>query len=106
MTLMKKFQRNIENFTCTKCGTSVTGDGYTNHCPSCLYSKHVDINPGDRAESCGGMMAPVGLEQKGAEWMIVHHCEKCSAQRRCKTRPEDMEAVLKLATELTHRRTR
>src|SRR5690606_13518864 len=81
---MKKFQRTTEDFTCTKCGVEVKGDGYTNHCPSCLYSRHVDIHPGDRAENCGGMMAPMGLKQKGGDWVLLHQCEKCGAQRRCK----------------------
>ena len=44
----KKFERNREDFTCNNCELFVQGDGYTDHCPSCLYSKHVDINPGDR----------------------------------------------------------
>ncbi|WDF05905.1 RNHCP domain-containing protein [Shouchella hunanensis] len=31
---------------------------YRNHCPFCLYSKHQDIIPGDRASTCGGLMEP------------------------------------------------
>jgi len=46
----KKFQKRIENFTCEKCGLFVKGTGYTDHCPNCLWSKHMDINPGDRKE--------------------------------------------------------
>jgi DNA-directed RNA polymerase subunit RPC12/RpoP len=96
----RKFQRHIENFICAHCGTEVIGNGYTNHCPQCLYSKHVDINPGDRANGCGGMLQPVGLEQKGDSWNILHQCQKCGAKMRCKTVPEDMAAVLKLAKTL------
>ncbi|MFA6992594.1 MAG: RNHCP domain-containing protein, partial [Candidatus Gracilibacteria bacterium] len=40
----KRFSRTIEDFVCEKCGAKVKGDGYTNHCPKCLWSKHVDIN--------------------------------------------------------------
>ena len=38
--------------------------GYScrNHCPNCLYSKHVDKNPGDRQEDCHGMLEPIGIE--------------------------------------------
>lgn len=104
--MTKKFQRRIEDFTCGHCGATVQGDGYTNHCPHCLYSCHVDVNPGDRAEECGGLMAPVGMDSKNGDWILVHHCQKCGAQRRCKTRPEEIDAVLKLAKNLTDKKTR
>jgi len=103
---MKKFQRNIENFVCARCGAAVTGDGYTNHCPHCLYSRHVDIHPGDRAAGCGGMMAPVALDRKSGDWVLTHVCETCGFARPCKTRANESDAVLKLAAELAHRRTR
>lgn len=93
----KKFQRTVEDFTCEQCGAEVAGDGFTNHCPQCLYSKHVDMNPGDRAAACGGLMAPVGLEQKGDTWIVRQMCRSCGHTFRCKTRPEDFDAVLKLA---------
>lgn len=99
--MTKKFQRRIEDFTCGHCGQSVTGDGYTNHCPHCLYSRHVDINPGDRAEDCGGLMQPVGIDNLKGEWVITHECMTCHATRRCKTRSEDMDAVIALAKKLT-----
>ncbi|MHA1253793.1 MAG: RNHCP domain-containing protein [Candidatus Helarchaeota archaeon] len=55
----KKFSRKIEDFTCINCGKYVVGNGYTNHCPNCLYSLHVDINPGDRLSDCKGIMIPL-----------------------------------------------
>ena len=66
----RNFQRNIENFKCAKCGRVVEGNGYTNHCPECLTSRHVDVNPGDRSSECGGIMEAVGAEQKNGEWRI------------------------------------
>jgi hypothetical protein len=99
----RKFQRTVEDFTCAHCRVKVAGNGYTNHCPVCLYSKHVDIHPGDRANSCGGMMQPVGIESKGSEWNILHQCEKCNTQMRCKALSEDMGAVLVLAKKLAER---
>jgi hypothetical protein len=94
----KKFQRKVEDFHCGHCGRLVRGDGYTNHCPECLYSMHVDVNPGDRAQSCRGLMAPVDFEVKGAEYVVVHRCMACGFVRRNRTRPEDsMDAVLDLA---------
>lgn len=79
------FKRNIENFTCEHCGVEVKGNGYTNHCPKCLWSKHVDVHPGDRAETCGGMMKPVGFELKHGEYRIEQKCEKCGIQRTVKS---------------------
>ena len=74
---MKKFTRNIENFICAHCGAEVLGNGYTNHCPKCLWSKHVDNNPGDRQSDCGGMMKPIAAAVKGDGYIITHKCEKC-----------------------------
>ena len=80
----KKFKRTIENFTCENCGQEVAGNGYTNHCPNCLYSKHVDINPGDRASQCGGLMKPIGVEKNGQDFFITHQCQKCGFQKKNK----------------------
>lgn len=98
---MKKFNRNIENFTCENCGAKVQGNGYTNHCPDCLWSKHVDINPGDRAADCGGLMEPVSLEIKNGEYVVTHRCQKCGFTRKNKISSTDnFEAVLRLSQKL------
>ena len=65
------FIRKTEDFVCENCGQEVKGNGYTNHCPRCLYSKHVDINPGDRASDCGGLMKPVAVELRHGERIII-----------------------------------
>ena len=98
---MKKFIKNKEDFTCEKCGTKVIGTGYTNHCPNCLYSKHVDVNPGDRAEVCCSLMKPVRVEGTGIDKMqIVHRCLKCGVERNNKIQPADnIEAVANVAKE-------
>lgn len=90
----KKFERRQEDFICEICQTITQGNGYTNHCPECLYSKHVDINPGDRSASCQGMMKPVskGLDKKG--YYLIHHCLKCEAQRRIKILECDNKDVI------------
>lgn len=98
--MTRKFQRRTEDFTCRHCGHTVTGNGYTNHCPACLYSCHVDISPGDRAADCGGLMSPIGLESKNGGWVILHRCQRCGHEMRCKTMPDDMAAVLRLAKQL------
>ena len=93
----KKFQRTTENFTCENCGHTVQGTGYTNHCPQCLWSKHVDVNPGDRQAICRGMMEPVGLDRKNGEDVIVHRCMNCGVEKRNKKAPDDnFDAVLSL----------
>ena len=94
----KQFQKKEEDFICEKCGFEVKGDGYTNHCPNCLYSKHVDVNPGDRAADCGGLMEPVGLENRGDVFYIVQKCTKCSHERRNKAEKGDnFQALIDLS---------
>ena len=104
MTAMRKFIRRTENFVCENCGTSVIGNGYTNHCPNCLYSKHVDINPGDRASECKGLMEPVDIQQKNGEYVIVHKCLKCGFTRKNKFSDGDcFDSLLKLRKKLNNR---
>lgn len=86
---MKKFTRKIENFICENCGFEVIGNGYTNHCPKCLYSKHVDINPGDRSCECNGLMKPVEILQKNGEFVILQKCQKCGFERKNKVNEKD-----------------
>lgn len=83
------FTRKIENFTCEHCGAEIIGGGYTNHCPKCLWSKHVDVEPGDRAETCGGAMEPIGIEGSSPAYRLVHCCKKCGAIRRVNVATED-----------------
>ena len=95
---MPKFTRTKENFTCGHCGQKVKGNGYTNHCPVCLWSKHVDINPGDRQNECGGLMKPIAVELGHGEYVLTHKCEACGAIKRNKTSTKDsFEAILRLA---------
>ncbi|MCA9353982.1 MAG: RNHCP domain-containing protein [Candidatus Kaiserbacteria bacterium] len=95
----KKFTRTKEDFTCEKCGFFVEGNGYTNHCPKCLWSKHVDVNPGDRAASCQGLMEPIRVETKGDVYTITHRCTICNYEKRNKTTAQDdFDAILKIVT--------
>ena len=97
--MSQTFKRTIENFTCEQCGQQVIGNGYTNHCPNCLYSKHVDIYPGDRGAVCGGMMKPVRIEMKGQEWFLLQLCLTCGFERKNKVVSEDnRNALFKLAS--------
>ena len=94
------FKRTIENFICEKCGLDVEGSGYTNHCPECLWSKHVDIFPGDRAGECGGMMEPVRIEKKGKEYTIIHKCTKCGIEKPNRAVKEDnFQMIIQVSSE-------
>jgi hypothetical protein len=89
--MSEKFIRTVEDFTCENCGERVKGNGFTNHCPLCLYSKHVDKNPGDRAmaKKCGGLMIPLDLYIKKEKYHIKHKCLKCDFEMTTRTQDED-----------------
>lgn len=96
--MSKRFSKCKEDFTCDNCKTSVKGNGYTDHCPKCLFSKHVDINPGDRKNPCRGLMKPIYLEVKSKGYVIVYRCQKCEAVKRNKASKDDsFEAILALS---------
>jgi hypothetical protein len=90
----KHFQRTPEDFTCEWCGAEVKGTGYTDHCPNCLASKHVDINPGDRASPCQGKMIPISAIYKGGEFTINYRCERCHEKKRVKAAEDDNKDLL------------
>jgi rubredoxin len=99
--MVKFFQKIVEDFTCENCGAEVKGNGYTNHCPKCLVSKHVDIFPGDRLEECQGLMDPVALEMKDGEYRITHRCRVCNYEKNNHTQAEDSsDAIYALAKKL------
>ena len=90
----KKFQKKIEDFICDVCLRTVRGNGYTNHCPNCLHSKHVDINPGDRKAECFGIMKPYSIEYKSGEFKVIHICEKCGHIKKNKVANEDNMEII------------
>jgi len=81
------------DFKCAHCHQFVSADsvlsgvGHRNHCPYCLWSRHLDLHQaGDRMAACLAPMRPVGLTAKqtrnkyrtrSGELMLVHHCEAC-----------------------------
>ena len=102
----KRFSKNDSGFVCAHCGREVKPLGYTsrNHCPYCLWSLHVDINPGDRACECRAPMEPVKVvtdAKKG--YIIIHKCTKCGEIHRNKAAHEAKEQPdsLKLLISLT-----
>lgn len=108
MAAPRRFRVINDGFTCVHCGTTVSplsNGSCRNHCPKCLTSLHVDINPGDRAATCQGVMHAVGAEthpRKGI--MIIHRCSRCGVVKRNKAahddpvQPDDFDAILQLFT--------
>lgn len=97
---MKTFNMIDESFVCENCGKKVKKLGYTarDHCPYCLYSKHVDINPGDRNNSCKGMLKPIGIEKFKDSFKIIYLCEKChKTHKNIMAKDDDMNKIIELS---------
>jgi len=101
----RRFTKNDSGFICAHCGKEVQPLGYTsrNHCPFCLWSLHLDENPGDRASDCGGQMEPAWAEPDPRRgYIITHRCTKCGALRRnkaaseAKNQPDDIALLIAL----------
>ena len=99
------FQKNDSGFICAHCGKKVEPLGYTsrNHCPFCLYSIHIDINPGDRANTCLGLLRPFRAEPHSKKgYVIFHRCEKCGGVSSCrsahqaKVQPDNIDIIIAL----------
>lgn len=89
-----KLEEKKGGFRCCNCGqwvpfTEFMGTEHRNHCPFCLWSKHVDLEkPGDRKSKCQARMMPIGLTFKHegvdkygrlrqGELMLIHECTGC-----------------------------
>lgn len=81
---MKNFSKLDEEFICQNCNKKVNKLNYTSrdHCPHCLYSKHVDINPGDRKNTCQGLLMPIGLEKFKNTYKIIYKCKNCGQMHK------------------------
>ena len=95
-----------ESFKCVHCrafiGPTVSGGKHRNHCPLCLYSRHVDGGrPGDRASDCGAKMAPVArFTRPNGEPMVVHRCLGCGFVRHNRVAADDSPFVLEQLEEI------
>lgn len=88
----KRFKMIDENFICSVCGKKVNKLEYTarDHCPYCLSSIHLDINPGDRSANCGGILVPIDVEKgKKDTYKIIYKCNKCNMIKKNKTAIDD-----------------
>jgi DNA-directed RNA polymerase subunit RPC12/RpoP len=97
---MKKFTMKDESFICENCGKKVNKLEYTarDHCPYCLYSKHVDINPGDRLNECCGSLKPIGIEKFKDSYKILYQCEKCNEiHKNVMAKDDNMDLIIELS---------
>jgi len=91
-----------EGFSCLVCGARVEKLGYTarDHCPHCLHSLHVDVNPGDRQSECAGVLEPTGVELNKKGRQILYRCKKCGTKKKNITAQDDNEdLIIKLIVE-------
>ena len=67
------------------------------------WALHVDVNPGDRANTCGGGMEPIRTEPDARKgYVIIHRCTKCGeihrnrAAHEAKVQPDNIKLLIKL----------
>lgn len=92
-------RRGPASFRCRHCGLDVPaqapGTAHRNHCPNCLWSRHVDDRPGDRAADCGAAMEPVAIAVRGVgEWVLVHRCRGCEVVHLNRSAGDDSPLLL------------
>ena len=98
--ILKKFNMLDEAFICEKCGKKVEKLNYSarDHCPYCLYSKHVDINPGDRQNNCRGLLKPIDIEKFKNTYKIIYKCEKCGEiHKNIIAKDDDMDKIIEIS---------
>lgn len=97
---MKRFNMIDEKFKCMNCGMEVDTLNYTarDHCPRCLYSRHVDVMPGDRQNKCMGLMMPIGIEKYKNTYKIIYKCLSCSeVHKNIMAQDDDYDMIVKLS---------
>lgn len=99
------------DFLCAHCLNHVSaaklfsGVNNRNHCPYCLWSRHMDLfEAGDRLSACKGSMRPVGLTHKRSrnkyatqaigELMLVHQCVECETISINRIAADDVSDVI------------
>ena len=87
-------------FKCGHCrqfiGAPISGGRQRNHCPNCLYSRHVDGKmPGDRKATCHALMKPVGLHiRRNGEEVLIHECLGCGKRDPNRIAADDNPVLL------------
>ncbi len=89
-----------EAFICENCGKKVEKLNYTarDHCPYCLCSKHVDVNPGDRKNTCKGLLKPIDIEKFKDTYKIIYKCLKCGiTHKNIMAKDDDIEKIIEVS---------
>ena len=97
---MKLFTKLDEEFICENCKQKIEKLNYTtrDHCNHCLYSKHLDINPGDRQNQCKGLLKPIGIEKFKNTYKIIYKCEKCNQiHKNIMANDDNMDLIIELS---------
>lgn len=97
--MSRKSRPDLQGFQCLRCKHAVPhqsfGTHHRNHCPLCLWSRHLDEEPGDRGCPCAQPMEPVAIEvRRDGEWSIVHRCTGCGLLRTNRIAGDDRELSL------------
>jgi len=98
---MKRFLENDQEFVCENCGKKVGKLIYSSrdHCNYCLYSKHIDIMPGDRLNKCMGLLKPIGIEKYKDTYKIIYKCEKCGEiHKNIIAKDDNYDEIINLST--------
>jgi len=94
-TCTRRERSDVKGFTCRHCNLYVpcdptlAGVQNRNHCPYCLWSRHLDWRiAGDRLAGCRAIMQPIGLTikrsrnkyagERDGELMLIHRCTICA----------------------------
>ena len=107
--MSKLFTKNDNGFICSVCGHNVPPLKYSSrdHCNKCLSSLHVDITPGDRQNSCKGILEPIEIEYKSNEYTIKYKCQRCGKFHNNKSAKDDsFEKILEIMRDNSIRGTR
>ncbi len=94
LLVRKVFVKNDNEFICINCNRKVEKLKYTSrdHCNHCLYSIHIDITPGDRANDCLGLLVPINvIETSKKGKVIIYRCKKCGQEVRNIVAQDDNE---------------
>lgn len=89
-----------EEFICENCNKNVNKLNYSarDHCPFCLYSKHVDINPGDRLNNCKGLLVPFDIEKFKNTYKIIYKCNTCGKiHKNIIANDDDINKIIELS---------
>ena len=102
----KMFVKNDNEFICKNCGKKVEKLNYTSrdHCNHCLYSLHVDIDPGDRKNPCQGMLVPINVIETSKKGKVIcYRCKKCGAEvRNIVAKDDKQERIYQIVEEYIH----